>query len=49
MIQSTNCNYFRVIAADQYSSDTMFVNAKVNAVNDTPVVAILGEDEIIME
>ena len=42
-------NYsLRVIAADQYSFfDTMFVNAKVNAVNDTPVVAIVGEDEII--
>ena len=42
-------NYtLRFIAADQYSFfDTMFVNAKVNAVNDTPVVNILGDDEVI--
>ena len=42
-------NYsLRLIAADQYSFfDTMFVNAKVNAVNDTPVVAIVGDDEVI--
>ena len=38
----------RLIAADQYSFfDTLFVNATVNAVNDTPDVAIIGQDEVI--
>jgi hypothetical protein len=38
----------RMIAADQYSLfDTLFVNATVNAVNDTPNVAIIGQDEVI--
>ena len=38
----------RLVAEDQYSfSATMFANATVNAVNDTPEVAIIGQDETI--
>ena len=37
-----------LFAEDQYSfSDTMFVSATVNAVNDTPEVAIIGQDQVI--
>jgi hypothetical protein len=38
----------RFIAEDQYSFfDTLFIKTTVNAVNDTPIVAIIGEDEVI--
>ncbi|MEC7849353.1 MAG: FlgD immunoglobulin-like domain containing protein, partial [Candidatus Neomarinimicrobiota bacterium] len=38
----------RLVVEDQYSfSATMFANATVNAVNDTPEVAIIGQDEVI--